>query len=191
MRLSLLLLLSLAGSLQGQIKPWIEVGLGSARDRTPCPSCHAPGEAARIAARISVGAGVTPNVGLGLAIDHGLHPNIIDGQGAYSVMSALAEVVYPREPALRGRAGLGWAFSSTPDDEQGQGLALRLGGGLQVPRASAAAVIISIDYFHAVTGQFRRVSSYNPRVPPTSSFDFRMVQLALSLRVGARYPRRP
>lgn len=191
MRWCLTMLLFIAVPLHAQAKPWVELGLGTARDRTPCPSCRMPGEGGFVTARIAVGARVAPHAGIGLGIDHGIPLDFIDGGGSYSAMTTFAEFVYPREPALRGRAGIGWAFSGTPDDESGQGMTLRLGAVLQVPRTSAVGLSLAADYFHAVSGSYRRVSSYQPTVPPTSPFDFRILQLTVSLRIGGRYSRSP
>jgi hypothetical protein len=191
MRLCLLVLLFIAAPLHAQIRPWVELGLGTGRDRTPCPSCRAPAEGGFATARIVIGARVAPHAGVGVGVDHGVPLDIIDGEGGFSVMSTFAELAYPREPALRGRAGIGWAFSGTPDEESGQGMTVRLGGVLQVPRTSAIGLALAVDYFHAVSGHYRRVSSYMPTVPARSPFDFRMLQLSVSLRIGGRYSRRP
>lgn len=191
MRFCLLLVCSIASTLHAQVKPWVELGLGTARDRTPCPNCQAPGEGGFATVRVAMGARVTPHSGIGVSIDHGIPLDIVDGGGFYSVMSTYAEIVYPREPALRGRGGVGWAFSRTPDDESGKGMALRVGAVLQVPRTSASGLALAADYFHGVAGQYRRVSSYMPTVPPTSRFDFRVLQLSVSLRIGGRYSRGP
>ena len=112
MRLCLLILFLTANPLHAQVRPWVELGLGTGRDRTPCPSCRAPGEGGFATARIAIGASVAPHAGIGVGVDHGVPLDFVDGEGSYSVMSTFAEFAYPRDPALRGRAGIGWGFSA-------------------------------------------------------------------------------
>lgn len=176
---ALFLALASPSLLRGQEAPWIELGLGTGREPDECLGCGSPIRT-YLSARAAVGVHISPRVAVGLSQDVGGQLTF-DGPGAeYIVTSGFAELNALRFPAGKLRLGLGRMSSETGRNESGVGPAARVGVALQLPPGGIASALLTADYIMGFASYYRSANQSRP-------FDPRVLQFALSLRIGGRY----
>lgn len=152
---------------EGQLRPWIELGLGGARQDPHCANCAQRTTMGGPTATAAIGLTVTRHLGFAV-VGRAFSEFSFDNSHSATYYLALAQ--YSPAPPLTLNAGLGTSAQHGDDTsygDNGTGAAVAAGVALRLPAHTTFGLALDVDWIKTVSGTRRTASglqgsSYRP-----------------------------